>query len=256
MNPKTHTQSPLGKEAESLVQKSKLNLKLPPPEKMERKAGGQGKAYHEIDFAGKVFGLLTPIKRADVKSKYGTIWIFQCSCGNVVEKVAHRVFKGLTKSCGCYHPPRDISKHGIHGSTIYRIWCGIINRCCNSKNKRWPDYGGRGIALSPLWRNDPLAFANYLGPRPSPSHSVDRIDVNGDYEPGNVRWADRKTQQRNMRSNVVIKFNGESKCLSEWAEIIGIKQSCLAARIRRGWSLERAMSNLSYKYNPQFPCQQ
>lgn len=249
MNPKINTPFSLEVLEAKQAQRLEAKGKLPPHEKMEKRVGGQGKRFCQSDFEGKQFGFLTPLGNSESKSKYGVVWRFKCKCGNEVEKIAHRVFAGLVRSCGCYAAPiRGGLKHGLHGHYLYNQWCGIIGRCTNPNNTRWESYGGRGICIYPEWRNDPQKFLDYMGPRPSVNHSIDRIDNDKGYEPGNLRWADRKTQQRNRRANVVIEYNGLKMCVTEWAEKLGIDAHCLSSRIKRGWPLERAMSPKSYKF--------
>jgi hypothetical protein len=243
MNPKTNMPFSLEVLEAKRVQRLEAKEKLPLPEKMERKAGGQGKKFSPLDFEGRQFGFLTAIGKSEQKSKYGTVWRFKCKCGNEVEKIAHRVFSGNTRSCGCYIPPdRTPLKHGLNGHYFYGQWRNIINRCTNPNDLRWSSYGGRGIGIYQDWKNNPQKFLDYLGPRPSPRHSIDRIDNNKGYEPGNVRWADHKTQQRNTRRNVFIEYKGVKMCIASWAEKIGLKIGTLNSRLRRGWSLERALN--------------
>lgn len=246
MEPKTNTPFSLELLEEKLAQKSEAKKNLPHQEKMERKAGGQGKKFSHIDFDGRVLGFLTPLGPSQVKSKYGIVWRFRCKCGNEVDKIANQVFHQLMPSCGCYRRPRTdyvaTMKHGLSGHYIYNQWCSIIARCTNPKNPRWESYGGRGILISPEWRNDPQKFADYMGPRPSINHTIDRIDNNKGYEPGNLRWADRKTQQRNRRNNVIIEYNGLKMCAADWSDKLGLGQNCLMTRLRRGWPLEKALS--------------
>jgi hypothetical protein len=117
----------------------------------------------------------------------------------------------------------------------------MLDRCRNLKNKRWNDYGGRGIRVHESWLN----FENFyrdMGARPNGS-SLDRYpNQNGNYEPGNCRWATRKQQQRNMRSNVVVEWNGIKATVIEWCERTGIPEKALRSRLRRGWSTERALT--------------
>lgn len=249
MNPKIHMPFSLEVLEERQAQRLEAKEKLPPHGKMARKAGGQGKRFSQIDFENNQFGFLTPIGKSETKSKYGIVWRFRCKCGNEVEKIAHRVFSGNTRSCGCYIPPdRSPLKHGLHGHYFYNAWCNIIDRCTNPNNGRWDSYGGRGITIFHDWRHDPQKFLDHLGPRPSQKHTIDRIDNNKGYEPGNVRWADRKTQHRNKRDNVLIEFNGLKMCIVEWAEKLGLKYTTLAARLRRGWPIERALTSKTYKF--------
>lgn len=214
---------------------------------MERKAGGQGKRYSQADFEGREIGLLTPLGPSQTKSKYGIVWRFRCKCGKEVDKIANQVFYKPIPSCGCYQRPRKdhaaSMTHGLSGHYIYNQWCSIIARCTNPNNPRWDSYGGRGIGISPEWRNDPQKFADYMGPRPSCLHTIDRIDNNKGYEPGNLRWADKKTQQRNRRNNAIIEYGGLKMCIAEWSDKLGLKANCLSTRLRRGWPLEKALSS-------------
>lgn len=249
MNPKINTQFSLEVLEAKQAQRLEAKRKLPPRVKMEKRVGGQGKRFCQSDFEGKQFGFLTPLGKSESKSKYGVVWRFECKCGNEVEKIAHRVFAGLVRSCGCLPSTHKGGlKHGLSGHYLYVRWCAIIDRCTNPNNSRWESYGGRGICLYPEWRNDPQKFIDYMGPRPSMNHTIDRIDNDKGYEPGNLRWADRKTQQRNRRTNFVIEYNGLKMCVTEWAEKLGLNASCLATRIKRGWPLEIAMSSKSYKF--------
>ena len=123
----------------------------------------------------------------------------------------------------------------------YRIWLSMNDRCRNPKNKQFCDYGGRGIRVCDEWQG-PCGFEMYsrhiesLGPKPSEKHSLDRIDNNGNYEPGNIRWATKKEQQRNKRTNRLIVIDGATKCLAEWAEVSMTPVSTIRGRLTRGWS--------------------
>lgn len=119
----------------------------------------------------------------------------------------------------------------------YRTWESMIQRCHNPNSTAYSYYGGRGIRVCDEWRKSSDAFLDYMGPRPTPHHSIDRYpDQNGNYEPGNVRWATAKQQARNVRSNRLINHNGEMISLSELAERTGIKRSSLGNRLENGWS--------------------
>ncbi len=123
-------------------------------------------------------------------------------------------------------------------------------RCHNPKCVVYPDYGGRGIYVFEEWRHDFWAFIRHIGERPSKGHSIDRIDGNGSYVPGNVRWATATEQARNMKSNVIVDYEGDEVCVSELAEITGMSRDLLDNRIRSGWSVERAVSSPSRKSAP------
>lgn len=138
-------------------------------------------------------------------------------------------------------------KHGMRiGSRTripeYDIWTAMNQRCSNPKVRSWDRYGGRGIRVCSDWRNSFEAFMSDMGTRPSSAHSLDRIDNDGHYESGNVRWATGKQQNRNRASNFVIKNDGHSKTLAEWAEITGIPALTIRARIiQLGWPIKRAL---------------
>jgi len=116
-------------------------------------------------------------------------------------------------------------------------------RCLNPHAKDFKDYGGRGIGLHPDWVDDFAAFFAYMGLRPTPTHTIERIDNDGNYEPGNVRWATRKEQSRNRRATKLIEYQGESLTIDEWAGRLGIHARTLRDRIGKlGWSKEIAFT--------------
>jgi hypothetical protein len=120
----------------------------------------------------------------------------------------------------------------------------MLERCRNPKSKSYARYGGRGVRVCEKWQRGFWHFFADVGPRPSAGHTLDRFpDQGGDYEPGNVRWATKKEQQRNLRSNRVIEFRGERRTMVEWAEVLGINYVTLKTRINRlGWPAERALT--------------
>lgn len=129
-------------------------------------------------------------------------WRCICDCGNEVIVRSYDLRKGTTKSCGCANRRESALRARTHGqskSRLYNIWANMLDRCYNQNNKDFKYYGGRGVSVADQWRDDYITFAAYMGERPSPKHSIDRIDTNGDYEPGNVRWATPLQQSRNRR---------------------------------------------------------
>lgn len=125
---------------------------------------------------------------------------------------------------------------GYSKSAEVQAWANMKQRCYNDKIREYKHYGGRGITVCDRWLNDFKAFLSDLGRRPSRKHSLDRHpNKDGNYEPGNVRWANVKEQQRNKRNNVFIAALGESKTVAEWGEIWGVRQETILSRMKRGW---------------------
>lgn len=122
-------------------------------------------------------------------------------------------------------------KHGMSKDPMYKIWVNIKNRCSNKNDPTFCNYGGRGISLHPEWRISFIAFSNAMGVRPSPRHTVERIDNEKGYIPGNIKWATRKEQAHNMRKNIVLTFNGRTQILAAWAEEVGLVPSTLWYRL-------------------------
>lgn len=127
-------------------------------------------------------------------------------------------------------------------SPEYIAWCRMKSRCGNPLAPDYPRYGGRGIRVCPQWEASFEAFFSYIGPKPTPDHSVDRINNNGNYEPGNVRWATRKEQARNKRNTKFIEWRGRSQLISEWAKELGIERLTLRRRLVNGWPVELAFT--------------
>lgn len=158
-----------------------------------------------IDMTGERYGRLLVVSR--YRCRGAAMWVVRCDCGTEKIVAGGSLRSGDTQSCGCLHKERTSAARTTHGATrgsrtdLYRIWRGIISRCTNPHLSRWPRYGGRGITVCDRWRHDFTAFAADMGPRPSPQHSIDRIDPDGHYTPGNCRWA-TALQQRHNRSTL------------------------------------------------------
>ncbi len=125
----------------------------------------------------------------------------------------------------------------------YAIWLGMKQRCTNPNCPSWPNYGGRGITIDPRWVQSFEAFYQYVGPRPGPQHTIERIDNMSGYRPGNVRWATRGEQMINTRRNVRWTHAGQTHTISQWARILGVDSNTLWMRVQHyGWSIEKALS--------------
>lgn len=186
---------------------------------------------------GQRFGRLTVIERTENKSGR-TAWKCRCDCGNITTVLANNLKRGFSKSCGCLSKEL-CSKRGTHrmkDTKVYREWNGIKQRCLNANNPKYKDYGGRGIKVCDEWLEF-QAFYDYVSKLPhfgEEGYSIDRIDNNGNYEPDNVRWADKNTQARNKRNNRIVEYNGESMTLTEAAEKSHLKLGTLWTRLKRG----------------------
>jgi hypothetical protein len=199
-----------------------------------------------ICIIGKRFGRLIVIEEAppkrDSEGDLRRRSICKCDCGQVVEILNASLRVGLTQSCGCLQKEMTMKSAVHHGhardsgpSSTYRSWTHMNRRCADPNSKCWMSYGGRGIKVCDRW----VKFENFLadmGERPI-GKSLDRYpDNNGNYEPGNCRWASRKEQSRNMRSNRIATVNGITGCISELCELTGIPASVVFSRIHKGWS--------------------
>lgn len=136
-------------------------------------------------------------------------------------------------------------KHGMRNTRIYNIWRSMNQRCSNPNTINYHRYGGRGIKVCDEWKNDFLAFADWaLANGYADNLTIDRKDVNGNYEPSNCRWSTTKEQQNNKRSNRIVEWNGASHTLGEWSEITGIRLATIWARLQKGWTPERALTTI------------
>ncbi len=195
-----------------------------------------------LDLAGQRFGRLTVLHRAGRTPHKKTLWLCRCDCGAEIVAVTGQLKSGHTQSCGCLQKEKAAASNTTHGasrSPEYRAWVGMRQRCTNPSFQDWHHYGGRGIQCHFTTFEQFLAD---IDRRPSPRHSVDRIDNDGHYEPGNVRWVTQKEQTRNQRSNLLITYNGRTQCLADWAAELNMRRQTLQYRLRLGWSVERALT--------------
>ena len=131
-------------------------------------------------------------------------------------------------------------KHGYYGTRVYRIWNGIKRRCLSPDDTSYENYGGRGIKICDEWKNSSAMFIEWaLSHGYTDELTIDRIDVNGDYCPENCRWVTYREQGKNKRNNRLITYNGETHCLSEWAEIMNMTVNTIESRLLKGWDIEK-----------------
>jgi hypothetical protein len=213
-----------------------------------------------IDLTGKTFGRLTVISLHSISPR--PRWNCVCTCGGTSISLSTHLKDGSSTSCGCYL--RELRT--THGESLpskrtkeHKLWLKMKDRCKYKTLKIYKYYGGRGIKVCDRWLNSYENFLADIGRAPTPKHTLDRIDVNGDYEPNNCRWATYKEQENNRTNNKIYEYEGQSKTLSQWADVFGVNRKMLQDRIWRGWTIERALTTpihienrakLSYQYLP------
>ena len=210
------------------------------------------RASNFIDMSGKTYGDLKVISLHEIRNKK-TIWLCECKCGKLFVTDGWKVRNGKTKSCGCLSRELFIkraTKHGMSESRIYHTHRGMLARCYNKNSVEYHNYGGRGIIVCDEWRGKE-GFEEFLKWSLENGYkenlSIDRINVNGNYEPQNCRWATQKEQGNNTRKNVKINYCGETHTVTEWAEIMNVPYKRLHRRIKSGWDIERAFNTPKMK---------
>lgn len=196
------------------------------------------------DLRGMKFGRLTVVRYAGRASPKGALWECACDCGTIHTTRGRSLTSGSTSSCGCLWLDKQADRSTIHGgkgTRIYGIWQGMLRRCADPRHDPRGRYATRGITVCDRWR-DFEAFRADMGDPPA-GMSIERVNNDGDYEPGNCRWATQKEQMRNTVKSHHIEFDGRRLTLGEWAERIDIRPSTLSNRIMRyGWSIEDALT--------------
>jgi hypothetical protein len=200
-------------------------------------------------------GKLVAMKIVGKRGKQN-LWECACDCGSITTAIATQIAKGTKTSCGCKRkeprkPRPDLVKrnkeNAIHGQTnsrTYSSWRALKFRCENKDNKDYPNYGGRGIKVCDQWSKSFSEFLRDMGERPEGT-SIDRIDPDGNYEPGNCRWASNKKQSNNKRCNVFVEYEGKTMTVTEWAKEYGLEVKTLLYRVKIGWDIETALTTPS-----------
>lgn len=196
------------------------------------------------DISGKRFGRAVAIEYMGLdESKKRSLWKCVCDCGEEFICRKDSLKRGSIQSCGCLGKERRLeanTKHGMHNTKIYKVWTSMLQRCENPNEKAYENYGGRGIKVHPKWHSFE-GFWEDMKSGYSEGLSLDRIDVDGDYEPGNVRWATRFEQQNNIRANVHVVIDGEEMTVGEASQRFGIDSNVIRSRLRLNWSHEEAV---------------
>ena len=207
------------------------------------KADSIRRPHNFKDLTGKVFGETWVVvrlieKTATSKSK----WLCKCSCGNERAMGASEISGNKTQRCRACTAKITFTTHGMARSREYKSWDAMLGRCYRTTDSEYRNYGERGIAVCDRWRNSFEAFLEDMGPRPIKT-TLDRYpDNDGSYEPNNCRWATPTEQGRNTRANRLVEFDGRTQCMSAWAEESGMSIQALYQRLKRGWSIERALT--------------
>lgn len=192
---------------------------------------------------GDRYGRLVVVEAAGYDKHGNKTFVCLCECGIRTTVGGYSLRQGNTKSCGCLKRSvlGDATRtHGARRTPAYSVWCNMRQRCNNPKFRYFADYGGRGIKICERWQ----MFANFLDDmgQPPDGMTLDRIDNDRGYEPGNVRWASKKDQANNRRSSRVIEHGGERLTLQQWANRTGIKRATIAHRLDHGWPVAQALT--------------
>lgn len=196
------------------------------------------------DLTGQRFGRLIVLAYAYRKPTTRKIrWHCLCDCGTAYIANGNDLHTGNTRSCGCLkreHLGTRARTHGRSNTREYRIWSCMIQRCSNPHNNEYHRYGARGIRVDERWL-DFTHFYHDMGPRPSQRHSLGRKNNDGPYCKENCEWQTAKQQGRNTRNNRMLTYQGETRCLAEWAEHVSLPTSTIAYRLKHGWSVADAL---------------
>jgi hypothetical protein len=174
-------------------------------------------------------------------------WLCECDCGTrkvVTQTSLLRTDGKNSKSCGCLQREavsQALTKHGMSNSDEYRTWRNIISRTTNPNATQYDEY--RKIGVADIFKNSFEAFYKEVGPKPSPEYSIERINNNKSYEPGNIKWGTRIEQNNNSRRNIVITFRGKTQTLAQWTQELGLPYEKIRERIKKlNWSVEKAFT--------------
>lgn len=200
------------------------------------------------DLTGQRFGYLTATKRLGLSRRHTSIWLCVCDCGNTKAISADHLRDGGTRSCGCFNKTSK-RRHGMFGTRTYTSWANMLRRCNNTTDKSYPNYGAKGILVCKRWYKFESFLAD-MGVCPD-GLTLDRINNNGNYEPGNCRWATRLVQANNHSRPRFITYKGETHTITGWAKKYGMSNFLLRQRLfREGWTMERALTTPCKRVTP------
>ena len=197
------------------------------------------------DLTGQRFGRLLVVKRNENNKNGDAMWLCLCDCGNKIIVRGCDLRRGSTQSCKCLQKELSanrLTKHGLTNTRLHRIWSGMLRRCYNKNDPNYPRYGGRGISICEDWKTNFKLFYDWaMSNGYSDELSIDRIDVNGNYEALNCRWANNKEQSNNKNNNHLVTFNGKTQNVTQWCEELGLNRTRVYKRLKKGWCVEKAL---------------
>ena len=197
------------------------------------------------DLTGKRFGMLVVEKRLSEKKGRSFQWQCKCDCGNTTIAFTNLLKSGRKRSCGCLKFASKNATHGFSKTRLYHIWQGMKKRCYNKSDGSYADYGGRGITICEEWLNDFVAFRRWaLSNGYKDDLTIERDDVNGNYEPSNCKWIPKGEQNYNLRTSRMVTFNGKTKPLTKHCMELGISRGAVQRRVQRGQSYEDAIFSI------------
>lgn len=189
---------------------------------------------------GDRFGKLLLLEPINVPGRRGIFWRCSCDCGKRILKYGGHIRAGQAKSCGCVKGAHRT--HQMSGTSEYKAWDNARSRCYRLKDKKYPRYGGRGITMCDEWRQSFEAFIRDMGKKPTPHHSLDRINSDGPYSPENCRWATDIEQNNNRSFNRRLVVNGHSVTVAQAARLTGLPHATILSRLDAGKSDAEAVS--------------
>lgn len=202
----------------------------------------------KVDLTGQKFGRWTVLKEDGRDERGRALWLCRCDCGTERAVKGWRLREGTNRSCGCLRREKSAARgrekatHGMSQTRIYNTWKNMIQRTTDPKAMSYQHYGGRGIKVCERWQSLDGFLAD-MGPTYADDLTIERIDVDGDYEPGNCRWATVAEQARNKRNTRLLEYRGRSLVIADWAKVLNVNAKTLTSRIYQyGWSVERALT--------------
>lgn len=207
------------------------------------------------DLTGQKFGRLTVLEFSHRGKFRQSFWKCKCDCGNIVIVRAGQLKFGATKSCGCYQKDRASEssfKHGMNNTKIHNSWRGMRERCINKNNNHYKYYGGRGITVCDEWNNTDNGFINFYNWAMNNGYkdglTIERIDVNGNYEPSNCKWITNKEQANNKSNTIYLEYNNKTQSLLDWCKELNLDYTLVKSRIKKyNWSIEKALTTKKWE---------